>query len=142
MNWRWLVWLLFVGVWTWALLLPNPERWARALILPETIVVPEDHPVRQELLEMVLSLVFSKTLHVAGYAVLAILSGWQRLTGPFRWALLAFLSLHALGTEFFQAYVPGRHPSWRDVGLDHVGIVLGLALTWKWWLRTNRREVM
>jgi len=134
MSWRWVVWLLYVAVWTWGLLLPNPDRWARALILPVTIVAPEDHPVRQELLEVVLSLFFSKTLHVAGYALLAVLSGWQRTAWGLRWGLLVFMSIHALGTEFLQAFAPGRHPSWRDVGLDHVGIMVGLALTWKWWL--------
>jgi hypothetical protein len=66
MSWRWLVWSLFVGAWTWALLLPNPDQWARALILPEALAAQEAHPVRQQLLDVVLSFFFSKTLHVVG----------------------------------------------------------------------------
>src|SRR5262249_17151729 len=76
MNWRWLPWLLVVGVWTWALLLPNPGDWARALILPDEVAAAGDHPVRQQLLTIVLSFLFSKALHVLGYALLAALSGW------------------------------------------------------------------
>jgi hypothetical protein len=31
-------------------------------------------------------------------------------------------------TETLQGFVPGRHPLWRDVGIDMAGAVLGLAL--------------
>jgi hypothetical protein len=134
MSRRWLVWLLFVGLWTSALLLPNPDEWARALLLPATDSAIKPHRVRQELLDIVLSFFFSKTLHVVGYALLAMLSGWLGLAWRVRWRLLLFMSAHAMATELFQGLSPGRHPSWRDVGLDHVGIALGLALTWKLWL--------
>jgi VanZ family protein len=139
MIWRWLVWLVFVVLWTWALLLPNPDEVARALIFPATVAVEESHPVREELLEILLSFVFSKALHVAGYAALTALSGWLGATWRARWILVAFMSVHAMGTEFLQGYSPGRHPAWRDVGLDHLGIVMGLALTWRSWLTTSPR---
>jgi hypothetical protein len=138
MRRRWVVWWLYVGIWTWALLLPNPDRWVRALILPDTVAAGEGHPVREKLLHVVSSFVFSKTLHVTGYALLAIVSGWQRVSGRYRWGLLGFMSLHALATEFLQTYAPGRHPSSRDVSLDHLGIALGVAVSWKWWLDRTR----
>ena len=49
--------------------------------------------------------------------------------------LLAFLSLHAFGTEFLQQFVPERGPSLVDVGIDHVGLAIGLAASWRWWRR-------
>jgi len=48
--------------------------------------------------------------------------------------LLAFLSLHAAGTEYLQQFVPGRTGLISDVVIDHIGLLLGLALTWKHWL--------
>jgi hypothetical protein len=139
MIWRRVVWLLYVGIWTWALLLPNPDRLARALILPETVPEPEHHPVRQEILNVVSSSAFPKWVHVACYALLAILSGWQRAFGGYRWGLLAFMTVHAVGTELLQAFVPGRHSSWLDVGFDHLGIALGLVLTWRCWFNGSPR---
>jgi VanZ family protein len=75
---------------------------------------------------------FGKCLHVGTYAFLAIFGGTLRLSRRWRFVLLGVLSLHAFATEFFQEFV-GRGASWRDVGLDHVGILLGIAVSWKWW---------
>jgi TRAP-type C4-dicarboxylate transport system permease small subunit len=36
----------------------------------------------------------------------------------------------ALATEWFQRYVPGRDPSWHDVGIDMAGTVLGGVAAW------------
>jgi hypothetical protein len=84
---------------------------------------------------------FGKSVHVAAYAVFTILSGWLRLPFRYRWFLLLFLSLHAFATEYIQNFVHGdfdwqaRHPSFRDVGLDHLGIAIGVLCTWPWWRR-------
>lgn len=112
---RWAVWGTYTAAWTAALLTPQPVAIADA-ILPHEAVFPT-----------------SKALHVAAYAGLAALTGWLRLPSPVRRVMLLFLSCHALATEYLQNYVPSRTASWADVGIDHVGILLGLALSWKWW---------
>lgn len=114
--WRWLVWILYVLAWTKALLTPIPA--------PATEVLGP-HPL--------LAFLFNKSLHVAAYLVLSILSAWLHVPRRWRWLLLVFMSLHAVGTEYGQQFVATRHPSWRDVGLDHLGICLGVALSSKWW---------
>jgi VanZ family protein len=108
---------VFVVVWTVALLTTQPVRVAQAVLPP---------PVRFPT---------AKLLHVAAYACLVALSGWLPVPRRLRWLLIVFLSLHALGTEFFQQFVPERTASWRDVAIDHVGMALGLAASWRWWRR-------
>jgi hypothetical protein len=134
MFWRWLIWLVFVVAWTWALLLPDPGDLARALILPGTALGDEKESFQQRLLLIIQSEAFSKILHVAAYMVLTILSGWLAKSGIPRWLLLVFLLAHAVATEWLQGFTLTRHPSLRDVGLDYLGIALGLVLAWKWWL--------
>jgi hypothetical protein len=127
--WRLALWLAFVISWTAALLMPAPEQVAKALLVPFFMSRDEFKGMGQPLM------VFSKSVHVAAYALFAILSGWLHVPWRSRWLLLVFLSLHGFGTEFFQNFVVSRHPSLRDVGLDHLGLALGLALSWKWWLQ-------
>jgi len=112
----WPIWIAYAIAWSLALLTPQPIH------------------VRDAVLSEQPAIFSSKLVHIGGYMIFTILSGWLRLPLPFRWSALAFLSLHALGTEYLQQFVPKRTPSLIDVGLDHIGIVLGLALTWKWWL--------
>jgi VanZ family protein len=76
---------------------------------------------------------FSKTLHVAAYSLLAVLTAWLRVPGRFRWLLMFFLAAHATTTEFIQQFVPGRTGRVADIGLDLIGIALGCVVTWKWW---------
>jgi VanZ family protein len=116
MIWRWLAWSLFLLAWTLALLTPQPVQVADA-VLPDDAVFPT-----------------SKALHVTAYALLAILTAALPLRHRTRWWLLGLLVLHAAGTEFGQQFVPPRTGSLRDVGLDQVGLVLGVVCTWKWWL--------
>jgi VanZ family protein len=40
---------------------------------------------------------------------------------------------HAAATELIQLKIAGRSGQLTDVGIDHVGVLLGLMLTWKWW---------
>lgn len=117
-TFRWLVWTAYASLWTAALLTTFP-------INVRDAVVPAHYTFSA-----------SKVLHVSAYAVFAVLTGWLALGRPWRWALLGLLSLHAWGTEFVQQFV-GRTSSLRDVGLDHLGIVLGLVLSWKLWRRSG-----
>jgi hypothetical protein len=118
---RWLIWFAVVVSWTIALLTTAPVDVAHAVLAREMIFPA------------------SKLLHVVVYAMLAVLSGWLRVSFRFRWLLLVFMSLHAMGTEFCQQFIPERGPSLWDVGIDHIGIFLGLAISWKWWW--NSREL-
>jgi VanZ family protein len=112
---RWAVWLVYLAAWTTALLTPHPVQVAEA-VLPEPAIWPA-----------------SKTLHLTAYAGLAILTGWLRVPRKARWGLLLFLSFHTMATEYLQHFVPTRVPSWEDVFIDHVGLLLGLLVSWRWW---------
>lgn len=108
-------WCLCVGLWTFALLTIYPVKMGAA-VLPSTWHFPS-----------------AKFLHVSVYAFLALYISWLPLR-RWRWLLLAFLSLHAAGTEYFQQFVPGRHGMISDVLIDHAGLLLAIAFTWKRWL--------
>jgi VanZ family protein len=112
---RWALWLVCVVVWTLMLVRPEPAQ-----VLGEVVPKQATYPV-------------AKTGHISAYAFLTVLSAWLRVRGGKRWLLLAFLSLHGVATELIQTQVPGRHGSPLDVGFDHIGILIGLALSWKWW---------
>ena len=126
-RWRWLVWCAFLLLWSVALLVPDPFD-------PFQRYVLRGQEISQET-----SFLMAKSLHVTAYAIAAILTGWLRVPGIWRWVLLAFWSLHAAATEAVQLLVPGRHGSLRDVGLDHIGLVIGLVISWRWW-RSNSAE--
>jgi hypothetical protein len=114
---RWL-WLLFTIAWTIALQVPKPFK--------ETGYPPIDEGL----------FTFSKTVHVAAYAVFTVLSAWMALPVRYRWLLLVFLIGHAMLTEYVQYLlhdICGRTGQWSDVGLDAIGIGIGAACTWKSW---------
>ena len=77
-------------------------------------------------------LIFSKVLHALAYAYLTVLGGLLILTTRQRWFVLAFLSFHGFATEFLQTFV-NRNGCLRDVGVDHIGIALGLIASWPRW---------
>jgi VanZ family protein len=126
-RWRWAVWIAFLCLWSVALLVPDPVGFLLAY-------KPDDLELSHET-----TFLMAKTLHVTAYATAAILTGWLRAPGVWRWALLAFWFLHAGATEIGQLFIPGRSGSLRDVGLDHLGLVIGVALSWRWW-RGNSEE--
>jgi hypothetical protein len=116
---HWALWWLALAVWT-AMLVTS--QGAQAV----TAVVPDQD----------MGFWVSKVGHVGGYTVLSVLAGC--LPVRFIWKLFwwSFLVLHAAGTEFVQysqIISDDRHGSWRDVGLDVCGIILGwlLLLAWK-----------
>lgn len=116
---RRLVWLTFVAGWTTALLTPHPVSLAQD-VLPRDALFPS-----------------FKLAHVTCYAIMTILSGWLRAGGRARVVLLAFLCVHAFLTEFFQQFVPGRTMALTDAGFDLAGVLIGLAVTRKWWLMAD-----
>lgn len=112
---RGLGWCVCIGAWTAALLTSAPVEVGKE-VAPAEVYFPA-----------------SKLLHVGAYAFLTVFISWLPLR-RWRWLLLAVLSLHAAGTEYFQQFVPGRTGKASDVLIDHVGLLLGLALTWKHWV--------
>jgi VanZ family protein len=115
--WRWLVWGGYFAAWTTALLTTFPVH------VQEAVIPPEGH------------FLSAKLLHVGSYAFLSALIVWLPVRGRWRWLLIVGLSLHGFATEFLQQFVEERTGSLTDVGIDHVGIALGLLLTCKWWPR-------
>jgi VanZ family protein len=113
---RWAAWLAFAVLWTLTLLTTFP-------------ITARDAVVRDE----GVGFTAGKSLHVVGYALFALLTAWLPAPRRVRWGLLAFVAAHAAGTEYLQQFVD-RSASLEDVGLDLLGIVLGVALTWRRWL--------
>ena len=111
---------VFVG-WTVSLLRPIPPGAVEAMGGPEP------------------SFWFAKCLHVSVYAAFALSAAF--LPGSLalrRWIPVA-LVLHGGLTEYLQQFVH-RGASWRDVGLDALGVAIGVLLTWKRWLGTSSRR--
>jgi VanZ family protein len=114
-KYRWSIWLVYMAVWSVALLVPMPTG-------PGWTVRNID-----------VKLVAGKALHVCAYAVLAGLTGWLEVPCRFRWLLIYVLAAHATATEFIQQFIEGRTGRVHDVGLDLIGVALGCLVTWPWW---------
>jgi VanZ family protein len=110
----WTLWLGYAAAWSTALLTPYPIQ-ARDAVLPD-----EYH------------FIASKGLHVAAYALFAVLTSFLQVSIRWRRIVLVCVILHAPASEFLQQFV-GRTPALMDVGLDLTGIALGVCITWKRW---------
>lgn len=107
-----LAWCLALGAWTLALLTSSPVQVGREIV-PSGMEFPA-----------------AKLLHICVYGLLT-LSLFRLPLGRWRWLPLIVLSLHAAGTEYLQRFIPGRTGKVADVFIDHLGLLLGLALAWK-----------
>ncbi len=105
--------MLFLGLWTWKLVEPNPvpEELARRLSGEERFAA-------------------AKALHAGGYAFLTLLAVTLPVPNYCRWFLAGLLALHGVATELAQTFVPNRHGSARDVLIDWAGVLLGV-LVWR-----------
>ena len=72
-------------------------------------------------------LVLRKAAHLTEYAILAALL--RRATGSYGWAFTLAVA-YAATDEFHQTFVRGRHGSPIDVGIDAIGVSLGL-MAWR-----------
>ena len=72
-------------------------------------------------------LVLRKAAHLTEYAILAALL--RRATGSYGWAFMLAVA-YAATDEFHQTFVRGRHGSPIDVGIDAIGVSLGL-MAWR-----------
>jgi VanZ family protein len=103
------VFLVFLGLWTWKLLEPNP--------------VPE---VVSEHLKGDSRFFAAKALHAGAYAFLTVLAVALPLKRYWRWFFVGLLALHGVATEIGQTFVPGRTGSVRDVLIDWAGVGAGV----------------
>lgn len=118
----WFAWLACVLISTAVLVGPS-----LSLILRQQIESEENAALDYQFF------LFSKVFHVADYGLMAVLTALLPAGRRLRGLLLVFLSVHAAGTEFLQQFVETRSGTWQDVVLDHLGMGLGVALTWRWW---------
>lgn len=113
--WR-VLWLLYAAAWSAALLTTFP-------IEARDAIVAEEYGFSA-----------GKLLHVVAYAVFTVLTSrlpcWRR-------TMLGVVILHGPLTEFLQQFVD-RSASLMDVGLDWLGVVLGVLGAWTRWRREDR----
>jgi VanZ family protein len=112
----WLIWLLCAGLWSVALLTSFPVQVKDAVLSPQA------------------GYHASKLLHVSAYAFLGGFAAWLLPGHAMRFVPILFLSFHAFGTEYLQQFVALRTGSITDVGFNHLGLIVGLAVTWWKWL--------
>ncbi len=72
-------------------------------------------------------LILRKAAHMTEYAILAALL--RRAAASYGWAF-ALAVAYAASDEFHQTFVRGRHGSPVDVGIDAIGVALGL-MAWR-----------
>jgi VanZ family protein len=70
--------------------------------------------------------ILRKLGHMAEYAVLWLL--WWRALGQRPWPAAAIALLYAASDEYHQSFVEGRDGRPLDLGIDALGVALGLAL--------------
>jgi VanZ family protein len=87
------------------------------------------------------------TAHLIEFGVLAALL-YRALSfrrGLFvQWVVVVVVTtVYGASDEFHQSFVPGRYPSWLDIGFDTVGAILGssAALAWIWLRRRVRPSI-
>lgn len=114
---RWLVWTAYAILWTYLLVFPVPPSIPQAI--EEFSPGLKDH--------------VAKAVHLTAYATFAVLSAWLRAPQRFRILLVAFLMLHGVATELIQLRLSYRNGSLSDALFDHLGVLLGIAVSWKWW---------
>ncbi len=84
------------------------------------------------------------SVHLGEFGLLAVLvyrvaGRRRRAADPYLVALvLTLTALYGASDELHQSVVPGRHPSWLDLGYDTLGAAGGVAVAVAWsWARTR-----
>jgi VanZ family protein len=113
---RWLLWISILAVWTALLVMPVPP--------------PEELPLGEYIEPQ--KFLIAKSIHVAGYALLTATSVLLPMSNRARWLVAVLLIVHGAATEAIQAQLPYRDGNLRDAALNGLGVVLGVAITWKW----------
>jgi VanZ family protein len=119
--------------------MPAALRWLGVIFWMGVIFGLSATPSLASPLEPFYDFILRKFAHMAEYAFLTALLykalkihlAQQRQI----WLITAFIAvLYACSDEWHQAFVPGREGSWRDVGIDTLGIA-GMSA----WLRSIRK---
>ena len=116
---------------------PLPANWESLPSLPANTAFVSQGISRAELL--------GRYLHVGEYLVLAFLLAralvWERRLHflILTWAL-GLSTLYAILDEIHQTLIPGRAFQFLDLGLDVIGVSIGLALYSFWWHRLERQS--
>jgi VanZ family protein len=107
--------------------------WAPALIVMVIIFTFSNTPGPDLPNLGVLDTLFKKGAHMTGYALLAMgfTRGINRLDRKALLGAWILAVLYAATDEYHQVFIPGRHPSPVDVGIDSVGAMFGLFLITK-----------
>jgi VanZ family protein len=108
-------------------------RWFAVVFWMGVIFLLSSIPSLASPFEPFYDFVLRKLAHMGVYAVLTVLlfHALRRHTDSKTqaWLLAALLAgIYALSDEWHQTVVPGRQGSFRDVGIDTLGIVGGYAL--------------
>ena len=122
-KWRWWIWAGSTLAWTALLILPIPQG--------DFLVFDE--------LRINLRYIVAKTVHVSMYAALTASAGWLAAPMRYRFLLIFCLMVHATLTEIAQVVLHafGRSGTLQDVAWDHLGIAIGIAVSWRWWVRND-----
>lgn len=67
-------------------------------------------------------------IHLGGMAWLAVLACMSFETAKIRSGAVFFVFVYSALMEIFQHYLPYRHGTWEDVGINAVGCLIGVAL--------------
>jgi hypothetical protein len=114
---RWIAWAVFAVIWTTLLVLPGSNF--RPLGLDNTPL---------------LRFILAKSLHMLAYTLFTFLSGLLPVPARYRCVVLFFVVVHGTATELIQLhFVENRSGTLDDVGIDNLGVLLGLLAGWKWW---------
>lgn len=84
-------------------------------------------------------LIVKKGGHMLGYGVLALSYSYGLKGDQKQWWLSWLLAvLFSMTDEYHQSFVPGRHPSIVDVGIDSIGAGLALSIKYIWLKRHSQ----
>jgi VanZ family protein len=109
---------------------PVVTSWGPALIVMAIIFLLSNTPGSKLPNLGVWDTLFKKGAHMTGYALLAMSCARGIGKADKKAIITAWLLaiMYAATDEFHQSFIPGRHPSPLDVGIDGVGAFIGLLL--------------
>lgn len=92
----------------------------------------------------ILQTIIRKGAHMSEYALLGILFyyGFSHLQAKYVY-ILSFITslLYACTDEFHQLFIPGRSGSIIDVGIDSIGIIIGLLIIFIFYRLTKKKSL-
>ncbi len=126
------------------LLLPKIKLWSRAFVpaiaWASLIFVLSSQPTLPGFESNAFDFILKKFAHMFVYAVLYLLTarGVEMITTPKTnknlqiFLPLLIVLIYAISDEFHQSLVPGRYPTWRDIGYDILGASLMFLRKYKY----------